>query len=529
MSTEKFEMTAKTFQGLEGVLSDELRELGADNIEVGRRMVTFTGDKLLLYRANYCLRTALRILKPIIKFNADNADTLYELCREYKWDKVLRVDQTFSIDATVNSDDFRHSRFVTYRVKDAIADWFMENYNRRPSIRIQNADIKFNVHITQDQVTISLDSSGESLHKRGYRVAQTEAPINEVLAAGLIILSGWKENMNMIDPMCGSGTFLIEAALMAGNIYPGVFHDSYAFERWRDFEPELFDSVMNDDSKERPIESHFYGYDISPSAIDIASKNVKNAGLSKYFTLEVRPLSRMISIPENTMLISNPPYGERLEIDDVAEFYSSIGTTLKNACKNSEAWLIGPKAEVFDSIGLKASVKYPVLNGALECEFRQYKIFEGTYAQFRKEGQNVHNEAFRGTEEVSKRFSGGQDRAFSKSKVFKGTKEEIHDKTKKKGKETKLRPAAMRKEEPSTRRYGYRPKPEPPRNPLEEQYRRPLMKRGGAKKHNITYSEPTLGIEHEREIIHGRRKSWMRKDLDTDDKNQNNNNSNQPE
>lgn len=514
MSSEKFEMTAKTFQGLEGVLSDELRELGAENIEVGRRMVSFTGDKLLLYKANYCLRTALRVLKPIIRFNADNADTLYSLCRDYKWDKVLTVDQTFSIDATVNSEDFRHSRFVTYRVKDAIADWFMENYKKRPSIRIQNADIKLNVHITQNQVTISLDSSGESLHKRGYRVAQTEAPINEVLAAGLIKLSSWTPEMNMIDPMCGSGTFLIEAALIAGNIYPGVFRDSYAFERWRDFDAELFDSVMNDDSQERSIEAHFYGYDISPKAIDIASKNVKNAGLSKYFTIEVRPLSRLVAIPDNCMLISNPPYGERLDVDDLSEFYSSIGTTLKNSCKGSEAWLIGPKADVFDNIGLKPSIKYPVLNGALECEFRQYKIFDGTYAQFKKEGQSVHNDDFRGTEEVSKRFSGGQDRSFTKSKLFKG------DKSEKKG---KFSPSAQQKPGKITHRYGYRPEPTPARSPLEEKYRKPYLKRNSKPSH-FEFKEPTLGAEHEREIIHGRRKSWMRKDIETSTNNNDNNN-----
>ena len=513
MSSEKFEMIAKTFQGLEGVLSDELRELGAENIEIGRRMVAFTGDKLLLYRANYCLRTALRVLKPIIRFNADNADTLYTLCRDFKWDKVLTVDQTFSIDATVNSDDFRHSRFVTYRVKDAIADWFMDNYKKRPSIRIQNADIKFNVHITQNQVTISLDSSGDSLHKRGYRVAQTDAPINEVLAAGLIKLSGWTPEKNMIDPMCGSGTFLIEAALMAGNIYPGVFRNSYAFEHWRDFEPELFDSVMNDDSQEHPINVHFYGYDISPKAIDIASRNVKNAGLAKYFTTEIRPLSHMEFMPDNCMLISNPPYGERLDLENLSEFYTSIGSTLKNSCKGSEAWLIGPKADVFDNIGLKPSIKYPVLNGALECEFRQYVIFDGTYAQFRKEGKSVHNNDFRGSEGVSKRYSGGQDRAFSKSAIFKGDR---------KDRRTKTSSFSQQKSEKTTRRYGYRPEPTPARNPLEETYRKPYSKRVG-KSSVIEFKEPTLGVEHEREIIHGRRKSWMRKDLTTQNNGENNN------
>ena len=263
----EFEMIAKTFQGLEGVLAEELRNIGANNVEEGRRMVWFTGDKAVLYKANFCCRTALRILKPIYKFIASDANEIYEAGKRFDWDTVIKVDQTFSIDATIYSEDFRHSRFATYRVKDAIADFFSEKYDKRPSIRLNNPDVQFNVHIAGNEVTLSLDSSGESLHKRGYRVAQTEAPINEVLAAGILKLAGWDGQCNLVDPMCGSGTFLIEAALMAANINPGVFRNGYAFENWDDFDPELFESIYNDDSAEREFNFKIFGSDISPKAV----------------------------------------------------------------------------------------------------------------------------------------------------------------------------------------------------------------------------------------------------------------------
>ena len=285
---DKFEMVAKTFQGLENVLADELRAIGAENVETGRRVVSFEGDKAVLYRANFCCRTALRILKPFYKFHADDADQLYEAVKKFDWDKVMTPDRTFSIDSTVFGTDFRHSKFVTYRVKDAIVDYFMEKYERRPSIRLTNADCMFDVHISGNEITLSLDSSGESLHKRGYRVAQTEAPINEVLAAGIILMTGWRGESDFVDPMCGSGTFLIEAAMIARNIFPGVYRNSFAFERWSDFDSELFDEIYNDDSSEREFTHHIYGSDVSPKAISIARSNVKSASLTRDITLEVQ-------------------------------------------------------------------------------------------------------------------------------------------------------------------------------------------------------------------------------------------------
>ena len=377
---EQMELVAKTFQGLEDVLAEELRQLGAEDVTTGTRMVSFKGDKALMYRANFCCRTALRILKPIHTFTASDADELYRQAKLFDWEQLLSPEKTFAIDSTVYSDDFRHSKFVTYRVKDAIADFFTEKYGKRPSIRLTNADILLNVHIYQDKVTLSLDSSGESLHKRGYRVMQTDAPINEVLAAGLILKTGWHGQSNFIDPMCGSGTFLIEAALIARNINPGVFRSDFAFEHWPDFDQELFDSIYNDDSAEREFEYKIYGSDNSPKAIAIAERNIKSASVGKDIELKTMPIQEYTEAPENGILITNPPYGERISADDMDALYASIGERLKNVFRGYHAWIIGYKPEYFDKIGLKPSVKFPVLNGALECEFREYVIFDGTYA-----------------------------------------------------------------------------------------------------------------------------------------------------
>lgn len=390
---ETFEMVAKTFQGLEEVLAEELRNLGAYNVEPGRRMVAFEGDLAMLYKANLCCRTALRILKPIYKFTATDTDTLYDAVKEFDWSSVLSIDKTFSIDTVAYSDEFTHSQFVTYRVKDAIVDWFRDRYgsDKRPGVRLQDADVMINVHIAGDRVTLSLDSSGESLHKRGYRVAQTEAPINEVLAAGIILRSGWRGDCPLVDPMCGSGTFLVEAALIAANINPGIYRKSFAFENWKNFDAELFDSLYNDDSGEREFNYKIYGADISPKAVDIASRNIKSAGVARYIDLQVKPLSQWISAPADGVLITNPPYGERISADDMEGLYEMLGNKLKNVFKGYHAWIIGYRKEYFDMIHLSPSTKIPILNGALECELREYEIFEGDYKSFRKSGGKIHH------------------------------------------------------------------------------------------------------------------------------------------
>ena len=239
----QFELIAKTFQGLEEVLAQELIELGADNVQIGRRMVSFTGDKEMMYRANFCLRTAVRILKPIKHFKARSADEVYEGIKTVDWSEYLDEKKTFAVDSVVYSEDFRNSRFVTYKVKDAIVDQFLEQGKRRPNISVANPDIKLNIHIADNNCTLSLDSSGESLHRRGYRQENVEAPLNEVLAAGMILMTGWNGDCDFIDPMCGSGTLLIEAALIAHNMAPGIFRKEYAFEKWEDFDKDLFDEI----------------------------------------------------------------------------------------------------------------------------------------------------------------------------------------------------------------------------------------------------------------------------------------------
>lgn len=312
MDSEKFEMVAKTFQGLEDVLAEELINLGADDVLTGRRMVSFKGDLRLLYKANLCCRTALRILKPIAKFTAYDPDELYDFVREFDWDKYLSPDKTFAIDSTVNSAEFTHSKFVTYRVKDGIADYFNDKYQRRPSIRLKGADVQLNVHILGERVTISLDSSGEPLSYRGYRTVQTEAPLNEVLAAGIILKTGWRGDIDFVDPMCGSGTFLIEAALIAANINPGIFRSNFAFESWPDFDKELFEELYNDDSAEREPRCRIYGGDIAREAVDISRKNIKTAGVEDFVSVECKPLADWTEPPIEGIMVTNPPYGERL-------------------------------------------------------------------------------------------------------------------------------------------------------------------------------------------------------------------------
>ena len=388
MANERFEMVAKTFQGLEEVLAEELRNLGAENVEPGKRMVSFEGTLETLYRANLSCRTALRILKPVYKFIARNTDELYEYAKEFDWGTLMSPDSTFAIDTVAYSDEFTHSRFVTYRVKDAIVDWFKDRYGDdvRPGVRLQDADVMINVHIAGDRVTLSLDSSGESLHKRGYRVAQTEAPINEVLAAGIILRSGWRGDSPLVDPMCGSGTFLIEAALIAANINPGIYRKHFSFENWRDFDAELFDRLYNDDSNEREFKFKIYGADISPKAEEIASRNIKSAGVGRMIELETKPLSAWTEAPADGVLITNPPYGERISTEDMDGLYSLIGQKLKNVFKGYHAWITGYREEYFHKIGLSASEKIPILNGALECQLREYVIFEGDYKHFRSQG-----------------------------------------------------------------------------------------------------------------------------------------------
>ncbi len=378
-------MLAKTFKGLEEVLAQELIELGANDVQLERRAVSFRGDKALLYRANFGLRTAIRILVPIASFKAKDTDALYKQLKALDWSRYMTVNNTFAIDATVYSESFRNSRFVTYRVKDAIVDYWSEKVNQRPNVSVQNPDMTINIHIANEQVTLSLDSSGDSLHKRGYRVATTEAPINEVLAAGMLLMAGWRGQSDFYDPMCGSGTLLIEAALIARNIAPGVFRQSYAFEKWPDFDADLWNEIYNDDSHERDFAHHIYGSDASFYAIQQAAKNVKSAGVQKDVELkqirieEIKITNLQFPITNASPLVMlNPPYGERLKSNkEMEDLYSAIGTALKHQFTGATAWIISSNAEAMKCIGLKPSKKYRLLNGELDCQFNKYELFQG--------------------------------------------------------------------------------------------------------------------------------------------------------
>lgn len=425
--SEQFEMIAKTFQGLEEVLAEELTTLGANDIQIGRRMVSFSGDKEMMYKANFCLRTAIRILKPIKHFTAKNADEVYEQIKAIAWEDILDVDKTFAVDAVVFSDEFRHSKFVSYKVKDAIVDYFRELNGKRPSVRISKPDVLLNIHIAQTTCTLSLDSSGESLHRRGYRQEAVEAPLNEVLAAGMILMTGWKGECDLIDPMCGSGTIPIEAALIARNIAPGVFRKEFAFEKWVDFDQDLFDTIYNDDSQERDFEHKIYGYDNNPKANEIAIHNVKAAGVSKDIILKIQPFQQFEQPAAKSIIITNPPYGERISTNDLLGLYKMIGERLKHAFIGNDAWVLSYREECFDQIGLKPSTKIPLFNGALECEFRKYELFDGKYKEFKEEDGNLtrkENSGFKG-ERKPREFRGERrdTRDPKAPREFKGNRE----------------------------------------------------------------------------------------------------------
>lgn len=413
---ESFELIAKTFQGLEEVLAQELIELGANDVQIGRRMVSFSGNQEMMYRANFCLRTAVRVLKPISHFRARNADDVYKAVKEIEWKDILDLDTSFVVDTTVYSTEFRNSKFVAYKVKDAIVDYFMEREGKRPNISVANPDLRLNIHIAEENCTLSLDSSGESLHLRGYRTATVEAPINEVLAAALIKMSGWKFDCDLIDPFCGSGTILVEAALMARNIYPGVFRQKFGFENWKDFNPELLSSIFEDDSNERTFEHRIVGSDINLRAVEAALANAKAAGVADLITVEQREIRDFKKPEMPAVLITNPPYGERLRPEDLSDIYRTLGEKLKREFQGGEAWIISSREELFDSMRLRPSFKVPLQNGSLDCELRKYVTFEGKLDHFRAQGNVVKTDDELRRMGEKGRFRDGRKRDFSRKR-----------------------------------------------------------------------------------------------------------------
>jgi putative N6-adenine-specific DNA methylase len=370
---------AKTLYGLETVLADELVGLGAADIEKVNRAVTFSGDKNLLYRVNYCSRTALSVLMHVADFRIRSKDDLYREGSKIGWDRYLDPDDTFSIVPVVNSPHFSHTGYPGLILKDAIADYFRKKFGRRPSVNTSDPGILINLHISNDSVTVSIDSSVIPLFKRGYRQEQTVAPLNEVLAAGILLLSGWNASASLLDPMCGSGTIPIEAGLLACKIPPGKFRKFFGFQRWKDYDAELFDKEKYEaDIKIVSSAVKISGSDISEMAIGQARANASNAGLKDVISLEVADFSNLKASGENGFLFFNPPYGERLMPDDTDKLYNIIGSTLKHCFPGTTAWLITSNKESLKHIGLKPAKKYTLFNGALECILLKYEMYPGT-------------------------------------------------------------------------------------------------------------------------------------------------------
>lgn len=376
-----YRMIAKTFFGFEDLLAAELKELGGVNITKGNRMVSFYGDKGFMYKANLCLRTALKILMPIAEKKVRDEESLYQFVKSIDWSNYLDHQDTFAIYATVHSHNFNHSKYVALKTKDAIADQFREKEGKRPSVNTEHPDLIIQVNISADLCTISLDSSGASLHHRGYRTATNIAPINEVLAAGLLLHSGWRGQCDFLDPMCGSGTMLVEATMIACNIPANINRKEFAFEKWLDWDMDLYDKIEAAVLKRvRDCQVKIIGYDKAPSAVVKAIDNVKNANISEFVTIERQDFFESIKFSdEDTSLhmVFNPPYGERLAID-METFYGNIGDTLKQAYANTQAWFITSDLEAIKYVGLRPSRKIKVFNGKLEARLLNYKMYAGS-------------------------------------------------------------------------------------------------------------------------------------------------------
>ena len=378
MNTDNLQIQIKTFFGLEQVLAEEVKKLGGKNVDVKNRAVTCEGDLGFLYKLNYSCRTALKILVPIMEFKAFNETKYYDKLYKFEWDQFLEPNQTFAIDATVNSERFSHSQFMTLKMKDAIVDYFQEKHKVRPNISKDNPDIKFHLHIDRELVSISLDSSGDPLFKRGYRKEQTVAPINEVLASGMLQLAGWDGKGNFLDPMGGSGTLLIEAAMIAMDLPAQTFRRNFAFQNWKNYDSELFKTIKEVRlNRVKEFTGKIVGYDIDYSALDAARANIESAEMED--VIEVRKQNFFDSEKDMfpLLIVFNPPYDERISIND-DDFYKKIGDTFKQHYPNTLAWLISADLDAPKKIGLRPSRKIKLFNGKLETRFLQYEMYDGT-------------------------------------------------------------------------------------------------------------------------------------------------------
>ena len=372
-------LTAKTFFGLENILSDELHNLGVANIKTANRAVFFEGNIKTLYKVNYCVRTALSVLMPIKEFKIRSKNDLYSIGKSIFWEKFMNVKSTFSITPVVNSPLFNHSGYAGLTLKDSIADYFREKTGARPSVNTDNPDISINLHISGANVTVSLDSSGEPLFKRGYRQAFAEAPLNESLAAGMLLMSGWNGSVPLTDPMCGSATIPIEAALIAKKIPAGKFRKSFGFQKWNNYDERLFEQVKQEcDSGIVELKTKISGSDISSEAVKNATINIRNAGLENDITIETIDFKDVKTPDDAGMAMLNPPYGLRLNPDDLDSLYAMIGSKLKHSFEGYTAWILSSNREALKKIGLKPSKKHILLNGTNECMFLKYDLYKGS-------------------------------------------------------------------------------------------------------------------------------------------------------
>lgn len=373
------QLIAKTLAGLEEVLAAELQELGAYGVMALKRAVSFEGDKRLLYRANLELRTALRILVPIRRGRVSNENQLYDLIRQIDWSKYMGVNDTLAVDGITNSELFRHSKYVALVTKDAVVDQFREREGRRPSVNVYAPKLRINVHIFGDECTVSIDSSDDSLHKRGYRISSVEAPINEALAAGMVLMSGWRGESPFVDPMCGSGTILIEAGLIAARRAPQLTRDHFGFKRWPDFDEALWNELLEAAKQRvRPAPFPLLGYDKDFKAVRLTEQNAMAAGLEHDIAVKRKALERLDTVHEQGVLIMNPPYDERLTEKDIGAFYKMIGDRLKQQFPGFAAWIISGNKEGLLQIGLKAAEKHQLMNGGIECRYAKYELYSGS-------------------------------------------------------------------------------------------------------------------------------------------------------
>ncbi|MFY7733308.1 MAG: THUMP domain-containing class I SAM-dependent RNA methyltransferase, partial [Bacteroidia bacterium] len=386
ITSGQFKMIAKTQQGLEPLLEKELQELGAQNTQRLKRAVSFEGDKRLMYKVNLHSRLALKILLPFYSFKARNDRELYDAIGTIDWSMFLDVNGSLAIDGLLRSDYFNHSQYIALKAKDAIVDQFRTKFNKRPNVDIVNPDLRLNLHIFQDSATLSLDSSNDSLHRRGYREDANKAPLNEVTAAAIVKMTGWNGSEALMDGMCGSGTILIEAAMMAKNVPANYLRKRFGFQSWLDYDHQLWQEVKQEGKAGiKDIKLTINGSDISWDTLQIAKSNIDKAGLTGVIKLDKTPFENLTPNAERGCLIMNPPYGERLALEEANAFYKMIGDKFKKDFSGWQAWVLSSNQEAMKSIRLKTSQRLLVFNGPLECKFHQYEMYQGTKRVFDKE------------------------------------------------------------------------------------------------------------------------------------------------